>query len=110
MAQINIRPLLKLKELHLDIQKEYVTLREILSNNKYKIQHHDHEFMIDGQDACKDMDLLGAMPIRDSFKIIYNTAYRSSLKNQEKRMALYEALSKQTRKQNVLYLKNTNTE
>lgn len=64
----------------MDISKNKVKVSAILNENKYEIIYRNKfKINISGSDLCKDLELLSLMSIKDSFNIIYNTAFNNAL-------------------------------
>ncbi len=105
LSQIKPRELIKLKELYDEIKRKYVFVIETRRKNKYKILHHDHEFIMSGKDICKDMKLLKAMSIEDAFAIIYNTGYLDALKNNKTLSKIDEQPPERKDPDNIIHLK-----
>ena len=81
LSQIKPRELLKLKEMYDVVKNSCVYLMETHRDNKYKILHHDREFLMCGKDICMDINLFKSMRFEDAFKIIYETAAWEAVKN-----------------------------
>lgn len=105
LSQIKPRELIKLKELYDEIKRKHVFVIETRRRNKYKILHHDHEFIMSGKDICKDMKLLKAMSTEDAFGIIYNTGYLDAIKNNKDLLKIDEQPPKHKDPDNIIHLK-----
>ena len=105
LSQIKPRELIKLKELYDEIKRKHVFVIETRRRNKYKILHHDHEFIMSGKDICKDMKLLKAMSTEEAFGIIYNTGYLDAIKNNKDLLKIDKQPPKHKDPDNIIHLK-----
>ena len=106
LCQFSPRELLKLKELYDQRNDKYVSLLESQRNNKYKIHYLDHEFIMSGNDICKDINLLKSMRTQDAFKIIYDTAYLCGISDSVNAEREEANLNE---KENIIYMKKLNS-
>lgn len=80
MSQLKPRELLKLKEKYDRFVQQYVVLTETQQNNKYRLNYGEQDFLMEGQDICKNFNLLQSMRIEDAFRIIYSTGFENAFK------------------------------